>query len=213
VSDTAVPGRLIILSRLYAIVDAGCFAGPGEAIVFAQDLAAGGCTLLQYRDKRGNARHILRQARQLRGVLPDSLKLILNDRADLCVAANFDGVHVGQDDLSPDGARIVVGQGSWVGVSTHNPEQVQEAERSSADYIAIGPVFPTSGKERPDPVLGLEGVRRARKLTTKPLVAIGGITAENCRSVIDSGADSIAVISSLLRAPRKSAEDFLRILR
>jgi thiamine-phosphate pyrophosphorylase len=109
--------------------------------------------------------------------------------------------------------RGIIGAGRWLGVSTHNPEQMVEADRSSADYVAIGPVFSTSSKEKPDPVVGLEGVRRARDLTRKPLVAIGGITRENAAAVIAAGADSVAVISDLLREPRKSAEEFFRILR
>jgi len=137
----------------------------------------------------------------------------MNDRADLSLAAEFDGVHVGQEDLSPEAVRGIIGVGRWVGLSTHNPEQMIEADRSSADYVAIGPVFSTSSKEKPDPVVGLEGVRRARGLTRKPLVAIGGITRENAAAVIAAGADSVAVISDLLREPRKSAEEFFRILR
>jgi thiamine-phosphate pyrophosphorylase len=119
---------------------------------------------------------------------------------------------VGQEDLSGEGARKVIGRSLWLGVSTHRPEQVEEADLTSADYIDIGPVFPTSSKTRPDPLVGLEGVRRVRPLTRKPLVAIGGITRQNCRSVLDAGADSVAVISDLLREPRKSAEEFLRAL-
>ena len=109
--------------------------------------------------------------------------------------------------------RRIIGPDRWLGVSTHNPEQVAEADRTSADYLAIGPVFSTSSKDKPDPVVGLEGVRRARSLTRKPLVAIGGITRANAASVIEAGADSVAVISDLLREPRKSAEEFFRILR
>src|SRR4029077_1875198 len=100
----------------------------------------------------------------------------------------------------------------WIGVSTHNPAQFESADRTSADYIAVGPVFSTSSKPKPDPVVGLAGVRRARELTRKPLVAIGGITRHNAASVIEAGADSVAVISDLLREPRKSAEEFFRIL-
>ena len=136
----------------------------------------------------------------------------MNDRADLCLAAEFDGVHLGQDDLSPEGARKIVGVDRWLGVSTHNPQQVAEADKTSADYIAFGPVFATGSKVNPDPVVGLEGVRVARSLTRKPLVAIGGITRQNCRAVIEAGADSVAVISDLVRDPPKSAEEFLRIL-
>jgi thiamine-phosphate pyrophosphorylase len=178
----------------------------------AEELVAGGVTLLQYRDKSGNARQMLEQAQELRRRLGGSVKLIMDDRADVCLAAGFDGVHLGQEDLSPAGAREVIGETLWMGVSTHNPEQVKEADRTSADYIAIGPVFSTTSKAKPDPVIGLDGVRDARALTRKPLVAIGGINRANCRAVIQAGADSVAVISDLMRDPRKSAEDFLRIL-
>ncbi len=179
----------------------------------AHDLAAAGCTLLQYRNKSGNARRTLEEARELRVRLGAGVKLIMNDRADLCLAAGYDGLHVGQDDLLPESARSILGPDRWLGVSTHNPEQLGEADKTSADYLAIGPVFATSSKANPDPVVGLEGVRRARELTRKPLVAIGGITRANARSVIEAGADAVAVISDLLRDPRKSAEEFLRILR
>jgi thiamine-phosphate pyrophosphorylase len=141
------------------------------------------------------------------------VRLIMNDRADLCLVAGFGGVHVGQDDLLPESVRGIIGSERWLGVSTHNPEQLAAADNTSADYLAIGPVFSTSSKERPDPVVGLEGVRRARQLTRKPLVAIGGITRANAASVIEAGADSVAVISDLLREPRKSAEEFFRVLR
>ena len=203
-----------------------------------QELVLGGCMLIQYRNKSGNAGVMLEQARELKKGLgtwsggrsrppsspegsartgasgaPQSIRLIMNDRADLCLAADFDGVHVGQDDLSPEAVRAIIGPDRWLGVSTHNPDQLCEADLTSADYLAIGPVFATSSKQNPDPVVGLEGVRRARALTRKPLVAIGGITRANAASVIEAGADSVAVISDLLRDPRKSAEEFLRILR
>src|ERR1019366_8427165 len=129
------------------------------------------------------------------------------------LAAGFDGLHVGQDDLLPESARRIIGPALCLGVSTHNPEQLAEADKTSADYLAIAPVFATTSKANPDPVVGLEGVRRARELTRKPLVAIGGITRANARAVIETGAAAVAVISDLLREPRKSAEEFLRILR
>ena len=101
--------------------------------------------------------------------------------------------------------------GGWAFL-THNPEQLNAADKTSANYLAIGPVFATSSKANPDPVVGLDGVRKARALTRKPLVAIGGITRENCRSVIEAGADSVAVISELIREPGKTVRDFLAIL-
>ena len=209
---------MISLPRLYAILDAGFFTSTENLVTVAQELAAVGCSLIQYRNKSGNAPEMLAQARELRrafpvGSLQMPVRLIMNDRADLCLAAEFDGVHVGQDDLSPDGVRRIIGSERWLGVSTHNPEQLREADLTSADYLAIGPVFATTSKEKPDPVVGVEGVRRARQLTRKPLVAIGGITRANARSVIEAGADSVAVISDLLRDPGKSAEEFFRILR
>ena len=203
---------MIILPRLYAILDTSLFPETENLYGSAKEMVAGGVTLLQYRNKSGNARQMLDQARDLQRLLGDSVKLILNDRADLCIAAGFDGVHLGQDDLFPEGARKVIGEDLWMGVSTHNPQQVEAADQTSADYIAIGPVFATSSKANPDPVIGLAGIREARRLTRKPLVAIGGITRANCLSVMDAGADSVAVISDLTREPRKSVEEFLHIL-
>jgi thiamine-phosphate pyrophosphorylase len=210
---------VISVPRLYAIVVSACFSTTEDLALFAGELVAGGCTLLQYRNKSGDAPAMLEEARELRrssrarAPAPHLPKLIMNDRADLCLAAEFDGVHVGQDDLLPESVRSIIGKERWLGVSTHNPEQLREADRTSADYVAIGPVFSTASKEKPDPVVGIEGVRRARLLTRKPLVAIGGITRGNAASVIEAGADSVAVISDLLRSPRKSAEEFFRILR
>ncbi|HME37101.1 MAG TPA: thiamine phosphate synthase [Candidatus Sulfotelmatobacter sp.] len=226
---------MIVLPRLYPILDAGCFPDALSLMTAAQELASAGVTLIQYRNKSGNARAMLEQARELRRLFPShadgeshsnaaqnaalewatqsSVRLIMNDRADLCLAAEFDGVHVGQEDLSPESVRAIIGPERWLGVSTHNPEQLREADLTSADYLAIGPVFATSSKDKPDPVVGLEGVRWARQVTRKPLVAIGGIRRANAASVIEAGADSVAVISDLLREPRKSAEEFFRILR
>lgn len=202
----------MLLPRLYAILDASCFSSPAAMFAAAEELAAAGCTLLQYRNKSGSALHMLDEARELRARLRPNVILIMNDRADLCLAAGFDGLHVGQDDLSPEAARSIIGSTRWLGVSTHKPEQLADADLTSANYLAIGPVFATGSKANPDPVVGLEGVSRARELTRKPLVAICGIARANARSVIDAGADAVAVISDLLRDPRKSAEEFLRAL-
>ena len=208
----------LIISRLYAIADAEILAVRGVALAdFAGDLRAAGVGLVQYRDKTGSPQEVLRAAAILREAMAGSAcRLIMNDRADLAVLAHFDGVHVGQGDLSPADARRVVGTDRIVGVSTHTDDQVRRADQSCANYIAIGPVFATGTKLNSDPVVGLEGVRRARALTTKPLVAIGGITRSNARSVIDAGADSVAVISSLFAAnqsPEQVARDFLARLR
>lgn len=214
------------LPRFYPIIDAAYFsaaADPLAAIVhFAQELLQAGASLVQYRNKSGNARAVLGQGRELRRAVQDRAKLMMNDRADLCLAAGFDGVHLGQDDLSPAAARRIFQQARrggesrqpelWIGFSTHNLDQLREAEQMPVDYIAVGPVFATTSKANPDPVIGLEGVRQARRLTSRPLVAIGGITRGNCRSVLEAGADAVAVISDVVESPRKSTEEFLRVL-
>jgi thiamine-phosphate pyrophosphorylase len=203
---------MIKLPRLYPILDRTAYADADALLSAAEDLLAGGVKLLQYRNKNGRARQMLDEARRLRELLGNRAHLFMNDRADLAVAADCAGLHLGQEDLSPEAARRLIGPRMWLGVSTHNPEQLEAANSTSADYLAIGPVFGTASKEKPDPVVGLEGVRSARALTRKPLVAIGGITRENARSVIDAGADAVAVIADLRHEPRKSAEEFFRIL-
>jgi thiamine-phosphate pyrophosphorylase len=214
----AVPRRAIRLPRLYPILDAGLLGARGVAVEgFARALLDAGITLLQYRDKEGAPQAVLRNAALIGGIFggPDC-RLILNDRADLAVLAGWDGVHVGQGDLSPEDARRVVGDGCWVGVSTHKDEQVIAADAGCADYVAVGPVFPTGTKMDAEPLIGLEGVRRARVLSAKPIVAIGGITRENARSVIAAGADSVAVISALLvegESVERVVRDFLEVLR
>jgi thiamine-phosphate pyrophosphorylase len=189
---------------------------------YAEELIAAGATLIQLRDKSmpgqdNVSRRFLSCARELRRVTFDRAALIVNDRVDLCLASGADGVHLGQDDLSPTAARRIFdsikdGEKLLVGFSTHNVDQLREADALLVDYIAIGPVFATSSKMNPDPVVGLEGVRLARQVTRKPLVAIGGITRQNCRPVKDAGADAVAVISDLLESPAKAVKDFLRVL-
>jgi thiamine-phosphate pyrophosphorylase len=226
------PSSLLKLPRLYCIIDRGCFSAAdplNEILAFARELLAGGAALIQYRNKIGTAREILSHARELRRVVcagrwpmangtgqrpttnGQRPLLVMNDRPDLALAAAFDGVHIGQHDLSPAAARRAIKDGI-IGVSTHNLEQLRTADSTDCDYIAIGPVFETSSKRNPDPVIGLDGVRAARAATPKPLVAIGGITRANCRDVIAAGADSVAIISDLLHEPRIAVTEFLSLL-
>lgn len=198
------------LPRLYAIVD---MQRSANSVAFAQELFAAGVRLLQLRDKERRPRVTLSVAREIKRIAPKDAVLIMNDRADLCLGAGFGGVHVGQDDLSAEAARRVCPEPMIIGVSTHDLEQVREADAGPADYIAFGPVFGTTSKANPDPTVGLELLRAARKLTKKPLVAIGGISRANCRSVLEAGADSIAVISDLCDEPHAAVTEFLRILR
>jgi len=205
------------LPKLYPIIDREMLDARGIGVEeYARELRDAGVTLVQYRDKSGAPQEILRAAAEIAAVFAGvDATLILNDRADLALLAGW-GVHVGHLDLAPGDARRVVGVGSVLGVSTHDDAQIVAADASEADYVAVGPVFATSTKADAEPVIGLAGVRRARALTRKPLVAIGGITRETARSVIEAGADSVAVISGLLvkgEQPGKVAEDFLEILR
>jgi len=197
---------------LYAILDPALTSSPLDTL--ARSLTASGVSLMQLRDKRSSARQILATAKSLLGVLRSSgVRLIVNDRPDVAALAAAGGVHVGQDDLPVEAARGLCPPPMWVGVSTHNIEQLRAADLTSADYIAVGPIFPTGAKENPDPVVGVEFVRRARELTRKPLVAIGGITLDRAAEVYRAGADSLAVITDLLKAPDPAARarEYLRI--
>src|SRR5579859_1054972 len=215
---------MLRLPRLYPIIDFSFFAAnpdPVSAIArYAEELIGAGATLIQFRDKSEPAqpRRFLSCARELRRITMERATLVINDRVDLCLAAGADGVHLGQDDLSPAAARKLFdamkdGKTRLIGYSTHNLDQVSEAGKLPIDYIAIGPVFATTSKARPDPLIGPEGVRAARRITQKPLVAIGGITRKNCRQVTEAGADAVAVISDLFESPGKAVADFLRVLR
>jgi thiamine-phosphate pyrophosphorylase len=203
----------IVLPRLYVILDATLLNNsPYDC---AQELAAAGVRLLQYRDKAASARDLLETSRKLASSLNSfGASLIVNDRPDVAARAGAGGVHVGQEDLDPEQARAVVGQEMWVGGSTHNLEQFRRAASTSADYIAIGPIFATTSKANPDPVVGLHLIRQVRQLTYKPIVAIGGITLDRAASVIAAGADSIAVIRDVLCAakPGERAQRFLETL-
>jgi len=208
----------MVLRGLYAIADAGFLAARGITLqAFAAEMREAGVTLLQYRDKDADDEVALFRAELIGEEFENSgATLIMNDRLDTMLLAGWDGVHVGQEDMAAADARVVAGDGRVIGVSTHTMEQVWEAEQGVADYVAIGPVFATGTKRDASPMVGLDGVRRARERTSKPLVAIGGITRRNARSVIEAGADAVAVISGLTapgERPCKVARDFLEIFR
>jgi thiamine-phosphate pyrophosphorylase len=183
-----------------------------------RELVEGGASILQLRDKVGSPAEILERARVVSAAVNDTAcRPVMNDRVDLAMLAGWSAVHLGHNDLPVEAARQAVGSSElYAGVSTHNDEQVRAAQASSADYVAIGPVFGTLTKLDAEPVVGLEGVRRARALTRKPLVAIGGITRENAASVIAAGADSVAVIGGLWGSGEgvvTVVRDFVRRLR
>jgi thiamine-phosphate pyrophosphorylase len=203
----------LVLPRLYVILDAALLTIPEKEC--ARDLADAGVRLLQYRNKTASSRELLAKSTELATLLcARGVSFFVNDRPDVAFLTDAAGVHVGQDDLDAEQARAVIGKDKFVGVSTHNLEQFRAAAASSADYIAVGPVFATGTKANPDPVVGTEFVRNVRSLTDKPIVAIGGITLERAAEVIEAGADSVAVISDILRAPNpgKRAHQYIELL-
>jgi thiamine-phosphate pyrophosphorylase len=203
----------LVLPRLYAILDAALLKIPAKEC--AKSLVDAGVRLIQYRNKRASGRELFETSRELAEYLaPLGVQFIVNDRADVAALAGARGVHVGQDDLGVEQARKVMGTGKLVGLSTHNAGQFRSALGTSADYIAVGPIFATGSKENPDPVVGVGFVREARGVTDKPMVAIGGITLERAAEVIEAGADAVAIISDILSAENtgKRAREYVDLL-
>ena len=192
--------KRLVLPRLYVILDAALLTVPETEC--AHKLIDAGVRLLQYRNKGASARELFESSKRLSSLLiPIFIIFVVNDRADVASSAEASGVHVGQEDMGAGAARSVIGAGKLLGVSTHTLEQFKQAVATSADYVAVGPVFSTSTKANPDPAVGIEFIRRIRPLTDKPIVAVGGITLERALEVIQAGADSVAVISDILLAP------------
>lgn len=205
----------IELPKLYPITDAR-LSGLSHAEQVRR-FASGGARLVQLREKHLAPREFYREAEKaLRVARERGVRLIINDRVDIALALGADGVHLGQYDLAPAHARQLLGEHAIIGFSTHNVEQATAAARLHVDYIAIGPIFSTASKENPDPVVGLDELRRVRQaLGSNALVAIGGITHERAPEVITAGADSVAIISLLLAQPseiEQRTRDLLKIL-
>jgi thiamine-phosphate pyrophosphorylase len=206
---------LMQLRSFYPILDTEILARRRiDPLAAAEQILEAGARLLQFRHKGFFSSEVFDQARQIAAMCRGAdAQLVINDRAD--VARLLDaGLHLGQDDLSPTDARRVLGDGALVGFSTHNESQLRAAGDEPADYLAIGPIFGTASKVNPDPVVGLDELRRLRGLTDRPLVAIGGITRANARNVIDAGADSVAVIGDLFpedRDIRRRVEEWLMV--
>jgi thiamine-phosphate pyrophosphorylase len=207
------------LPRLYAILDAEVCAARGltPALLLATWLDAG-IELIQLRAKSVTFGPLLELAEaSVRACQGYGARLIINDRADVAMLSAAGGVHVGQDDLSPRDVRAVTGSSTWVGLSTHTAAQVERAVEEPVTYVAIGPVYPTMSKQRPDETVGVSGVTRAAGLAHRrglPLVAIGGISIETANDVLGAGADSVAVISGLIDdAPAALAAQWVRLLQ
>ncbi|MEP6706209.1 MAG: thiamine phosphate synthase [Pyrinomonadaceae bacterium] len=189
------------LPKLYAITDRR-LSGLSHAEQLVR-LAAGGARLIQLREKYLPSRAFYQEAEAALLLARElGVKVIINDRVDIALALQAYGVHLGQDDVPPENARKLLGPAAIIGLSVHNAKQAKEAVGSPIDYLAAGPIFRTSSKDNPDPVLAFDGLREIRRTTGNiPLVAIGGINLENTRAVFEAGADAIAVIGALLSHP------------
>ena len=204
--------------RVYPILDTETLAQHGIALdTAAAALLEGGAGILQVRQKGHWTRQVFESARQVACLCREAgAVLVVNDRADFAVLLEG-GLHIGQEDLAPRDARKLIGPDALLGFSSHNLEQLSAAGGEPVDYVALGPVYPTSSKHNPDPVVGVDEVRRLRPLIEKPLVAIGGITRANAAGVLNAGADSVAVISDLVpqsptaRSLRERMEEWQRI--
>lgn len=190
------------LPRVYPILDTGTLERMHlDLAPAAAAMLEAGARILQFRHKAFWSRATFAKAGEIAALCLDAKALfVVNDRADYAGLLHA-GLHLGQDDLLPADARAVVGSGPIVGFSTHNPDQMRAAQSEPVDYVAFGPVFSTASKERPDPCVGVEGLRGIRAFTAKPLVAIGGITRANAAACWDAGADSVAIIADLYPSP------------
>jgi thiamine-phosphate pyrophosphorylase len=189
------------LPRVYPILDTAALEARGMGLEHASAaLLEGGAGILQIRHKGHWSRGVFEAARGVGSQCHEAgARLIVNDRVDFAMLLHA-GLHVGQDDLAPRDARRLLGPDALLGFSSHNAGQLCDAADEPADYVALGPVFPTASKLNPDPAVGVEELRRLRALVSKPLVAIGGITLENALEVWGAGADSVAVIGGMLPA-------------
>jgi thiamine-phosphate pyrophosphorylase len=189
------------LSGLYIILDPSVCPDRSLTDVLKEAATAGG-RVFQYRNKSASMKEAYVEALVLRKVALDTgVTFIVNDRCDLALAVDADGVHLGQEDLPLDLARKVMGPDKLIGISTHNPDQVRKATAGKPDYLGFGPIFKPGSKQDHDPVVGLEGLRAMRKLTSLPVFAIGGIQIDLAGEVMRAGANGVAVISAILKAP------------
>jgi thiamine-phosphate pyrophosphorylase len=200
----------------YPILDTETAARRGiDPVAAAARILEAGAGLLQFRHKGFFSRELFAEAREIAALCGDAGALfVMNDRADVARLLNA-SLHLGQDDLSPADARRVLAEGSLIGFSTHNEAQIRAAADEPADYLALGPIFGTSTKLNPSPMVGLDELRRLRPLTDRPLVAIGGITRANARAVLEAGADSVAVIGDLFPEDgniRGRAEEWISVV-
>ncbi|MGO9008339.1 MAG: thiamine phosphate synthase [Beijerinckiaceae bacterium] len=186
--------------RLCAITDRGLARGRNLTDV-VMAAVQGGATMVQLREKEAPTREFLEQARVLKALLaPCRVPLVVNDRVDIALAVDADGVHVGQSDMPAEVVRALVGPGKILGLSVTNEQQILGPDVAVADYLGVGPIYAQTTKGDASEPLGIQGFAALRRKTTKPVMAIGGVKAENTRALIESGADGVAVVSAIMSA-------------
>ncbi len=200
--------------RLCLIADRDA-AGKRNLFAIVQEATEAGATMIQLRCKNCKSREFLDLAVSISGFLKSrGIPLIINDRADIALACEADGLHLGQQDIPLFHARKILGPNRLIGISINTIAEAQKAEKEGADYVGVGPVYFTSSKDKLPAILGLEGLRAIREKVRIPILAVGGINRQNARAVISSGADGIAVISAITREKdiRKATKNLLSVL-
>ncbi|MDD4497165.1 MAG: thiamine phosphate synthase [Methanosarcinaceae archaeon] len=184
------------------------------ALSDVKDSVESGCRIVQYREKNRSTKEMIREASEIKKICGDSAIFLVNDRIDVALAAGADGVHIGQDDMPIDAARKLLGAEKIIGLTVHNRYEAIEAEKNGADYVGLGPIFDTSTKKDAGKGIGPDNIREIKNAIKIPLVAIGGINKENCKSVIENGADSLAVISAVVCSNDviRETKDFIDII-
>jgi thiamine-phosphate pyrophosphorylase len=200
---------------LYLVTDQKLCLGR-ELIEVVMEAVAGGVSIVQIREKDSDTRDFFQLAMAMKKQLEKTnVPLIINDRVDVAIAVDADGVHVGQTDLPCAVAREMIGPEKILGVSINTFEQIDEVHKLNINYLSLSPVFPTPTKPDTTPAFGIEGLKKARQMTSRPLMTIGGINKTNLKDIVDAGMDGVAVVSAICSAPSPAiaARELAEIIR
>jgi len=188
--------ELLMDIDFYLVTDSGL--SKKGTLSDVQDAVVSGCKIVQYREKKKSTKEMIAEALQIKAICGDDAIFLVNDRIDVALAVDADGVHIGQEDMPIDIARAILGADKIIGLTVHNISEAIEAERSGADYVGLSPIFDTATKSDAGTGIGTERIKDVKNAINIPVVAIGGINKQNCRSVIENGADSLVAISAVV---------------
>ncbi|WP_370572506.1 thiamine phosphate synthase [Methanomethylovorans sp.] len=208
-------GKKDLLAEIdfYLVTDSGL--SKKGTLFDVQDAVASGCRIVQYREKKKSTKEMIAEALQIKTICSDDAIFLVNDRIDVALAVDADGVHIGQDDMPIDIARAILGAGKIIGLTVHDIDEAIEAEKSGADYVGLSPIFDTATKSDAGKGIGTERIRDVKNAVNIPIVAIGGINKKNCKNVIENGADSLVAISSVVCSDdvKRETKEFIAIIR